>query len=78
MSEGNVNSLKEEQEKMLMDRQTRELLLTEEKEKLERQKQLLIKKIKSQQKQKEEGLVYAKEVSRMLNRLNQITAQSKK
>ena len=38
MSEGNVNSLKEEQEKMLMDRQTRELLLTEEKEKLERQK----------------------------------------
>ena len=52
--------------------------MSEEKEKLERQKELLIKKIKSQQKEKEEGLVYAKEVSRILTRLNHITAHSKK
>lgn len=49
------------------------LVLNEEKAKLLRQKELLIKKIKSQQKEKEEGMIYAKEVNRVLGRLNQIT-----
>jgi uncharacterized Zn finger protein len=38
-----------------------------------RQKELLIKKIKSQQKEKEEGMIYTKEVSRVMGRLSQIT-----
>lgn len=56
-----------------MERQTKMLVLNEEKAKLLRQKELLIKKIKSQQKEKEEGMIYAKEVNRVLGRLNQIT-----
>ena len=50
VSEGHAESLKEEQERMEMDRQTKMLMLNEEKAKLIRQKELLIKKIKSQQK----------------------------
>jgi tRNA U34 5-carboxymethylaminomethyl modifying GTPase MnmE/TrmE len=71
--DGHAGSLKEEQESMEAERQSRMLLLNEEKAKLQRQKDLLIKKIKSQQKEKEEGMIYAREVSRVLARLNQIT-----
>jgi len=50
---------------MLVDREIRRDSLVSDKEKLQRQKELLIKKIKAQQKEREEALVYAKEVRRV-------------
>jgi hypothetical protein len=40
-----------------------------------RQKDLLIKKIKAQQKEREEGLLYAREVARITAMLNKLTAK---
>jgi hypothetical protein len=57
-----------------MERRAKMTTLNDEKIKLSRQKDLLIKKIKNQQKEKEEGMIYAKEVTRILMKLNQITA----
>jgi chromosome segregation ATPase len=48
--DGHAGSLKEEQESMESERQNKMLALNEERAKLQRQKDLLIKKIKSQQK----------------------------
>jgi hypothetical protein len=42
---------------------------------LNRQKELLIKKIKSQQKEREEGLIYAREVNRVTAMLNKLAAK---
>ena len=47
---GHQESLREEQERLMMERQQKMLVLNEEKGVRERQKDLLIKKIKSQQK----------------------------
>jgi hypothetical protein len=60
---------------MLVEREARQNDLEIEKSKLLRQKDLLIKKIKSQQKEREEGLIYAREVTRITNMLNKLTAK---
>jgi len=58
-----------------MERTSRNNDLEMEKNKLVRQKDLLIKKIKSQQKEREEGLMYAREVTRITAMLNKLTAK---
>ena len=65
--------LKESQEKMLEERERRKNELEIERNKLTRQKELLIKKIKAQQKEREEALIYAREVTRITNMLNKLT-----
>jgi len=60
---------------MIMERTSRNNDLEMEKNKLVRQKDLLIKKIKSQQKEREEGLMYAREVTRITAMLNKLTAK---
>ena len=76
-SEQNIISLKEEQEKMVLDRDAKIVILQTEKTKLDHHKQLLIKKIKSQQKEKEEGLTHSREVNRIMNKLNKIIGSKK-
>lgn len=72
-SSENINKLKESQERMVSEREQRQNELEIEKNKLGRQKELLIKKIKAQQKEREEGLVYARSVTRITTLLNKLT-----
>lgn len=72
-STNNIDKLKESQEKMLEERERRKSQLDIEKNKLTRQKQLLIKKIKAQQKERQEALIYARQVNRITNMLNKLT-----
>lgn len=74
-SSNNIARLKDSQQKMLDEREDRKKELEVEKSKLIRQKDLLIKKIKAQQKEREEGLIYAREVARITNMLNKLTAK---
>jgi hypothetical protein len=58
---------------MLGEREVRKRDLESERDKLNHQKELLIKKIKSQQKEREEGLIYAREVNRVTSMLSKMT-----